>query len=132
MGSGIRSGGLSPLGQKGNHLHGSTSLRSGVHGRPTGRSGGDRVSNKWDFLKLPIQPNDNFDVFWRWNDERNGMFERRLTGEALVAAPPGDKFLSTLATYSFCNPFRVLDTGSQIVVHLQQLSPEPVEGFFRP
>jgi hypothetical protein len=89
------------------------------------------VSNKWDFLNLPIQPNDNFDVYWRWIDERNGIFERRLTGESLVPAPPGDKFLSTLQSYSFCNPFRVLDTGSQIVVHLQQLSPEPVEVFFR-
>jgi alpha-glutamyl/putrescinyl thymine pyrophosphorylase clade 1 len=92
------------------------------------------VSNKWDFLNLPIQPNDNFDVYWRWMVERLRIFEHRLAGEPLVAAPPGDKFLSTLATYSFCNPFRVLDTGSQIVVCLQQdsdLSPEPVEVFFR-
>jgi 5-hmdU DNA kinase-like protein len=91
------------------------------------------VSNKWDFLNLPIQPNDNFDVYWRWIDERSRIFEHRLAGEPLVAAPVGDKFLSTLATYSFCNPFRILHTGSQIVVHLQasNLSPEPVEVFFR-
>ena len=92
------------------------------------------MSNKWDFLNLPIQPNDNFDVFWRWSVERLRIFEHRLAGEPLVAVPPGDKFLSTLATYSFCNPFRVLDTGSQIVVWLQQdlnLSPEPVEVFYR-
>jgi hypothetical protein len=98
------------------------------------QSGGDRVSNKWDFLNLPIQPNDNFDVYWRWIVERNRNFERRLAGEPLVAAPLGDKFLSTLQSYSFCNPFRVLDEGSQIVVYLQQdseLSPEPIEVFFR-
>jgi hypothetical protein len=92
------------------------------------------VSNKWDFLNLPIQPNDNFDFFWRWIDKRNRIFERRLAGEPLVAAPLGDKFLSTLQRYSFCNPFRVLDTGSQIVVYLQRdpdLSPEPVEVCFR-
>ena len=92
------------------------------------------MSNKWDFLKLPLQPNDNFDVYWRWIVERLRIFEHRLAGEPLVAAPPGDKFLSTLARYSFCNPFRVLDAGSQIVVHLQQdsdLSPEPVEVVFR-
>jgi hypothetical protein len=92
------------------------------------------VSNKWDFLKLPIQPNDSLDDYWRWIVERYRRFERRAAGEPLAPAPPGDKFLSTLATYSFCNPFRVLDTGSQIVVCLQQdsdLSPEPVEVFFR-
>jgi hypothetical protein len=92
------------------------------------------VSNKWDFLNLPMRPNDNFDVYWRWIVERHRIFERRLAGEPLVVVPPGDKFLSTLGSYSFCNPFRVLDTGSQIVVYLQQdpdLSPEPVEVFFR-
>jgi hypothetical protein len=89
------------------------------------------VSNKWHFLNLPIPPNDRFDDYWRWIVERYRRFERRLAGEPLVAAPASDKFLSTLETYSFCNPFRVLDTGSQIVVHLQQLSSEPVEVFFR-
>jgi len=89
------------------------------------------VSNKWDFLNLPIQPNDNFNVYWRWIVDRYRRFERRLAGEPLVAAPQGDKFLCTLESYSFCNPFRVLDTGSQIVIHLQRLSPEPVEVFFR-
>ena len=89
------------------------------------------MSNKWDFLNLPIQPNDNFNVYWRWIVDRYRRFERRLAGEPLVAAPQGDKFLCTLESYSFCNPFRVLDTGSQIVIHLQRLSPEPVEVFFR-
>jgi alpha-glutamyl/putrescinyl thymine pyrophosphorylase clade 1 len=89
------------------------------------------VSNKWDFLRLPLQPNDNLDVYWRWIVDRYRRFERRLAGEPLVAAPPGDKFLCTLAKYSFCNPFRVLDSGSQIVVLLQRLSPEPVEVFYR-
>jgi hypothetical protein len=89
---------------------------------------------KWDFLRLPLQPNDNFDVLWRWIVERHRIFERRLAGAALAPAPPGDKFLSALEKYSFCNPFRVLDTGSQLVVYLQQqpgLSPEPEEVFFR-
>ena len=92
------------------------------------------MSNKWDFLNLPMQPNDNFDVYWRWIVGRHRIFEHRLGGEPLVTAPVGDKFLSTLQSYSFCNPVRVLDNGSQIVVYLQQasdLSPEPVEGFFR-
>ena len=92
------------------------------------------MSNKWDFLNLPIQPNDNFDVYWRWIVERHRIFELRLAGESSVGAPPGDEFLRTLESYSFCNPFRVLDTGSQIVVWLQQdpaLSPEPTEMFFR-
>jgi hypothetical protein len=90
------------------------------------------VSNKWDFLKLPFQANDdNFDVYWRWIVEMHGRFERRLAGEPLAPAPPGDKFLSTLQKYRFCNPFRVLDTGSQIVLNLQELSPEPVEVVYR-
>jgi hypothetical protein len=92
------------------------------------------MSNKWDFLNLPIQPNDDFDIYFRWIVERHRIFELRLAGEPLVAAPLGDKFLSTLGAYSFCNPFRVLDMGSQIVVLLQQdsnLSLEPVEVFFR-
>ncbi len=92
------------------------------------------MSDKWDFLNLPIQPNDNFDIYWRWIVERHRIFEHRLAGDSLIGAPPGDKFLSTLEAYSFCNPFRVLDQGSQVVVYLQQasgLSPEPVEVFFR-
>src|SRR6516164_10307550 len=88
-------------------------------------------ASKWDFLDLPIPPNDNFDVYWRWIAKTHRRFERRLAGEPLAPAPPDDKFLSTLEKYSFCNPFRVLDTGSQIVVLLQELSPEPVEVFFR-
>ena len=89
------------------------------------------MSNKWDFLNLPIQPNDDFDVYWRWIVDRYRRFERRLAGEPLAPAPPGDKFLSTLQKYRFCNPFRVLDTGSQIVLNLQELSPEPVEVVYR-
>jgi alpha-glutamyl/putrescinyl thymine pyrophosphorylase clade 1 len=90
------------------------------------------VSNKWDWLKLPIQPNnDNFDVYWRWIVNTHGRFERRLAGAPLAPAPPSDKFLGTLQKYSFCNPFRVLDTGSQIVLNLQELSSEPREVFFR-
>jgi len=87
-------------------------------------------ASKWDFLDLPIPPNDNFDVYWRWIAKTHRRFERRLAGEPLAPAPPDDKFLSTLEKYSFCNPFRVLDTGSQIVINLQELSPEPVEVFF--
>jgi len=90
------------------------------------------VSNKWDFLRLPLSPNDeNFDVYWRWIFERYGRFERRLAGAPLAPAPPGDKFLTALEKYSFCNPFRVLDNGSQIVLNLQRLSPDPREVFYR-
>ncbi len=92
------------------------------------------MSDKWDFLNLPIQPNDNFDLYWRWIVETHRIFEHRLAGDSLIGAPPGDKFLSTLEAYSFRNPFRVLDQGSQNVIYLQQasgLSAEPVEVFFR-
>lgn len=92
------------------------------------------MSDKWDFLNLSIQPNDNFDAYWRWIVERHRIFERRLAGGSLAGAPPGDKFLSTLEAYSFCNAFRVLDQGSQHVIYLQQapdLSAEPAEVFFR-
>lgn len=92
------------------------------------------MSNKWDFLNLPIQPNANFDLYWRWIVERHQIFEHRLVGESSASAPPDDKFLSILQSYSFCNPFRVLDCGSQNVVYLQQdpdLCPEPEEVFFR-
>jgi len=126
--------GLSPLGRKGSQLHEWDSVRSGVHGRPTGSRGGISMSDKWDFLNLPIQPNDNFDLYWRWIVETHRIFEHRLAGDSLIGAPPGDKFLSTLEAYAFCNPFRVLDQGSQNVIYLQQasgLSAEPVEVFFR-
>jgi hypothetical protein len=89
------------------------------------------VSNKWDYLRLPYKPNANFDLYWRWIVERHRRFERRLAGEPLAPAPPGDKFLGTLESYLFCNPFRVLDTGSQIVLNLQELSSDPYDVFYR-
>ena len=70
------------------------------------------MSNKWDFLRLPLSPNDeNFDVYWRWIFERYGRFERRLAGAPLAPAPPGDKFLTALEKYSFCIRFASWTTG---------------------
>lgn len=66
----------------------------------------------WHFQGSRIEPrHEAFALYWHFAAERQDIFYRRFAGEASPwTADP------TLATYKFCNTFRVADRVSQFLV----------------